>query len=64
MDTQAVRDYLLGLQAMYLALSPAVQSADPALHDQLTALFAGLLGSVYAFMQFLFSPLLGALTGW
>ena len=42
----SIEQNLLGLQAMYLALSPAVKSADPALHDQLTALFAGLLQQI------------------
>lgn len=43
----SIEQNLLGLQAMYLALSPAVKSADPALHDQLTALFAGLLQQIH-----------------
>lgn len=43
---RSIAENLLGLQAIYGALSPAVQSADAALHDQITTLFARLLGQI------------------
>lgn len=43
---QSIEHNLLGLQAMYLALSPAVVNADPALHEQLSTLFERLLKQI------------------
>lgn len=43
---RSIEQNLIGLQAMYLALSPAVQNADAALHDQISALFVRLLMQV------------------
>lgn len=43
---RSIEHNLLGLQAMYQALAPAVESADPALHARTTALLTSLLSHV------------------
>lgn len=43
---RSIESNLLGLQAMYLALAPAVQNADPDLHARIVGLLTALLSQV------------------